>query len=304
MKNEVSIDDGALTTEVLTTEESPLEEESTEQISKVDKEEMKNEVSIDDGALTTEVLPTEIETAPPLNHSKESNESSLPVTKEKVEETVDQSVNLIHDKTTSLDHDEPSPKAPPVPDNSLVDLEPTSEAPAPDNTIIDLESISKVPAISTPLIEQSSKGSSSKSNHLEGSIIALMSLSGAALIVGLLARRRMRKRRARNVEDFFIQRGHYRDETPIRIQTLSELEQPNELDEVLGLDAGRVEYEDDDDMMTERSECSLEEIELDQQTTNGGYEEEEYGQPNQQAVSNPFAHIIGPLIRSGNDGIV
>lgn len=223
-----------------------------------------------------------------LNHSKEPNESKLPVNFEYI-----QPAAPTHDKTPTIEdqpivHDQPS-KAPPVPDNTLIDLQSVSNETIPSATILS--------SIIT--------GSTVEQNQLGGSTIALISLTGVALIVGLLAHRRMRKNR-KQFNQHFVLGDNYKDETPIRVQVLSELEEPNELDEVLGMDGRSVEYEDEDDMrsITERSECSLEEIELDYPTPEGD-EEDEFDDPLQHSDHNPFAHIIGPLMRSGrDDGIV
>ncbi len=232
---------------------------------------------------------TSAETVAPLNHakeSKESNESNLPEKNENEQAMAPPS----HEKTPPIP-DQPSSKAPPV-----QDLPPSDNAhPIPDNTLLDLE------AAPIEIIAPSSKGSIDE-NQLGGSTIALISLVVAALMIGLLSYRRMRKRGHRELENHFVLGDNYKDETPIRVQMLSELEQPNELDEVLGLDAGSVEYEDDHELLTERSECSLEEIELEYPTIEGEGEDE-FDEPIQQNDSNPFAHIIGPLRRSG-DGIV
>jgi hypothetical protein len=242
-----------------------------------------NEASTEDISLDAPVPPDE--SVSPLNHSKESNEAKLPVDDENI-----LPVAPSHDKTPPIIEDQPlvhdqSNKAPPVPDNTLIDLESASKETMPSSTMMNGNII----------------GSTTETNQLGGSTIALISLTGVALIVGLLAHRRIRKHRRRNLEQHFVLGDNYRDETPIRVQVLSELEQPNELDEVLGMG----EYENDDDMrsITERSESSLEEIELDYPTNNGD-EEDEFDEPVQHSDYNPFAHIIGPLLRSMDDGIV
>jgi len=273
--------------------EESQEVEAEETTDQNDPEE--NKTSTEDSALAAPAPPTEEEPVAPLNHSKESNESNLPVTNENVQAEAP----THHDKTPPVQDQPLSNNDPPVQDQP-----PSKNAPpAPDNTLIDLESVSKE-AIPIETITQSNKGSSVETNQLGGSIIVMISLTCAALIIGLLSYRRMRKRNHRKLENHFALGDNYKDETPIRVQVLSELEQPNELDEVLGLDARSVEYEDDDDMITERSECSLEEIELDY-PMNEGDEEDEFDEPIQHSDHNPFAHIIGPLMRSGSgDGIV
>jgi len=273
--------------------EESQEVEAEETTDQNDPEE--NKTSTEDSALAAPAPPTEEEPVAPLNHSKESNESNLPVTNENVQAEAP----THHDKTPPVQDQPLSNNDPPVQDQP-----PSKNAPpAPDNTLIDLESVSKE-AIPIETITQSNKGSTVETNQLGGSIIVLISLTCAALIIGLLSYRRMRKRTHRKLENHFALGDNYKDETPIRVQVLSELEQPNELDEVLGLDARSVEYEDDDDMITERSECSLEEIELDY-PMNEGDEEDEFDEPIQHSDHNPFAHIIGPLMRSGSgDGIV
>jgi hypothetical protein len=222
------------------------------------------------------------ESAASINHSKESNESNLPVAYENI-----LPVAPSHDKTPVIEdqptvHDQPS-KAPPVPDNASVDLEAVSKETFPSSTMI----ISNI-------------GSTVETNRLGGSTIAIISLTVVVLIVGLLARRRIRKQRNKNLQQHFVLGDNYRDETPIRVQVFSELEQPNELDEVLGMD----EYENDDDMrsITERSESSLEEIELDYPTN--GDEEDEFDEPVRHSDYNPFAHIIGPRLRSSMDDAI
>lgn len=245
---------------------------------------------VDVAAIAAPATPAEIEPVAPPNHTKESNESKLPMTNEKPEAPTQ------HDKTPPI-QDQPPSKAAPTQDQLPSN---NNAPPVSDN----LESVPEkvIPFESISL--SNNKESSAETNQLGGSIIALISLTGVALILGLLSYRRMRKRKHRHLENHFVLGDNYKDETPIRVQVLSELEQPNELDEVLGLDARSVEYEDDDDVFTERSECSLEEIEL-EYPTNEGDEDDEFDEPVQHSDYNPFAHIIGPLMRSGTgDGIV
>ncbi|KAL7457995.1 hypothetical protein ACHAWC_010563 [Mediolabrus comicus] len=220
-----------------------------------------------------------------LNHSKESAESKVPET-----ETVQLVAPAMRDESPFF-HLSPSEVT--HPDSSPITH--------PDNSPIDLESASKEATIpSATIVNLGSKGSVPESNQLGGHIIALLSISCFALFAGLLAHRRLRKQR--QAEQHFVLGDNYRDETPIRVKVRGELER-NELDEVLGLDNGSVEYEDDDDMIsiTERSECSLEEIEIDDQPsspTTSEDDDEFAEEPLPSRDYNPFAHIIGPLVRS------
>lgn len=255
-------------------------------------------LDVDVAATTVTPEPIELPVAP-LNHAKESKESNMPATNENVQA---QSFTQ-HDKTPSIQEQPPS----------------TTAGPDSDNTLLDLESAPKETIPFEP-IRLSSSESTAETNQLGGPIIALISLTGVALIIGLISYRRMRKRNHRQRENHFVLGDNYKDETPIRVQVLSELEQPNELDEVLGLDAGSVEYEDDDDFLTERSlsDQSLEEIELEYPTSEcddeeelehpiseGDDEEDDFEEPVQHSDYNPFSHIIGPLLRfDTGDGIV
>ena len=255
-------------------------------------------LDVDVAATTVTPEPIELPVAP-LNHAKESKESNTPVT---TNQNVQAQSFTQHDKTPPIQVQVPSTAARPDSDNTL-----------------DLESAPKETIPFEP-IRLSSSESTAETNQLGGPIIALISLTGVALIIGLISYRRMRKRNHRQRENHFVLGDNYKDETPIRVQVFSELEQPNELDEVLGLDAGSVEYEDDDDFLTERSlsDQSLEEIELEYPTSEGDDEEElehpisegddeedDFDEPVRHSDYNPFAHIIGPLLRSDTgDSIV
>ena len=286
-------------------EEFQADEEQAEEVQaavEAEAEESTDQHDLEENNTPTEETPSaETDPVAPLNHAKESNESNEPnepneSNQPEKNENVQAEAPPRHDKTPPI-QDQPFSKAPPVQDQPSFGNAP----PVPDNTLLDLESTPKE-VITIETITQSNKGSTVETNQLGGSTIALISLTVVAMIIGLLSYRRMRKRDHRELENPFVLGDNYKDETPIRVQVLSELEQPNELDEILGLDARSVEYEDDDDLLTERSECSLEEIELEYPTSEGDGEEE-FDEPVQHSDRNPFAHIIGPLMRS-DDGIV
>jgi len=120
---------------------------------------------------------------------------------------------------------------------------------------------------------------------------------GIALSVfglAFLAQHQRRARWVRRNHSDLLDRAAYRDETPIRVRVFGELEEGT----------GNNEYADEDDMHSVAiSECSLEEIELEEDNSsvassyreylqsirNGGYETYFENAPD-------FSHILGSLV--------
>jgi hypothetical protein len=179
--------------------------------------------------------------------------------------------------------------------------QPVNDGDAPIDAPIDLESASKATTPSA-IVMFGNRGSAPEVK-VGGIITVVLSITGVVLLIGLFAHRRLKRRR--KIEPFFVLGDNYKDDTPIRVKERSELEL-DDLNMVLGWNGNSAEYEDEEDIksVTERSECSLEEIELDYPTNVNNDEDDLDNVHIHNSNRNPFEHIIGPLIGSRRNEMV
>lgn len=159
----------------------------------------------------------------------------------------------------------------------------------------------KAKEIMTPLLSTQNASTPTEATGVFPAVGIFVGIAMFVFGVAIMAQHRRRSRKDRVRRDM-LDRESYRDETPIRVRIMGELE---------GLESGGDRYFDDEDLGSV-SECSLEEIELEDDPVADNFREyfqqTRVGDNGTYFGNTPdFMNIIGPLVnrqqqqRSGAD---